>query len=79
MQGIPETVDLRQIQAAARNLGLPLTDLTAFSWDVRTGGTATIYVRDGDGNRIRHGDDYVRTTLRLSVVPEGVPDAAARQ
>lgn len=78
MQGVPETVTMAQIQAAARALGLPLDALRSYSASLREV-TAEVYVLDADGHKIVHGNDVVKTTLHLSVVHEGVPDAAAQQ
>lgn len=78
MQGVPETVTIAQLQAAAAALGLPLGCLRSYSVSLREV-SAEVYVLDADGRKIVHGNDCVTTTLHLSVVHEGVPDAAAQQ
>lgn len=78
MQGVPETVNLAQVQAAARALGLSLDALHGFSANMREV-TAEVYVLGADGRKIRHGNHIVSTTLHLPIVTEGVPDAAAQQ
>lgn len=70
MQGVPETVTFPQLQAAAHALGLPLGALRAFSATMREV-TAEVYVLDANGNKIRHGNDIVTTTLRLPIVHGG--------
>lgn len=76
MQGVPETVTLAQVQAAARALGLPLDTLYGFSATPHTV-TAEVYLLDAEGHKIRHGNDVVTVVLHADVLPEGVPDAAA--
>lgn len=78
MQGVPETVTLAQIQAAARALGLPLDCLRSFSADLNSV-TAEVFLIDADGRKVIHANDVVTVSLQAFVTHEGVPDAAAQQ
>lgn len=72
MQGVPETITMAQVQAAARALGLPLDALFAFRVDMN-GMTAEVYLLDSDGRKAVHANDAVTLSLYAPIVHEGVP------
>lgn len=78
MQGVPETVTMAQVQAAALALGLPLDALCAFRVDM-AGVTAEVFLLDSDGRKVHHANDAVTLSLYAPIVAEGVPDATPHQ
>ncbi|APD18534.1 hypothetical protein SEA_PICARD_2 [Streptomyces phage Picard] len=70
MTSLPTHITTDQRRTALRALGLPPALVQSVTVDQGDGVTASLYVLDREGRRIRHGDEVLTADVRIPAAEE---------